>query len=161
MIALPDLIALNKRAARKPATQSRDCSFLFAKDGKSAICHSARTRSCFRLSEDATTTVFPRNGNPYQTPNKANREAFWAASYWFAQGQAAVDAFIEATEAGASVETANRLAFHASRPGWEAKRNKGTGSNKGQGEITARRKSGAAVESVGAFSWVWLHARTA
>jgi hypothetical protein len=101
---------------------TRDCSFLYNRDKSSVICHSARHRSTFRLSRDATTTVFPRNGNPYQRPFANCRRAFHAFLYWSEQGQAAVDSYIEAIELDSSLETAETAAFQASRPGWRIKK---------------------------------------
>jgi hypothetical protein len=161
MHSLEGIIALNSTRQVKPATDTRACSFLFSKDGLAVICHSARHRLCFRLSATATETVFPKNGNPYQRKNSACRNAFFAFQFWSKQGQRAVDAFIEAVEEGASLETAERNTFTASRPAWTAQRVPGTGKNATSlGEITARRKSGRLVESIGAFTWRHLHTRT-
>jgi hypothetical protein len=139
---------------------TRDCSFLFNKDKSSVICHSARHRSTFRLSANATTTVFPRNGNPYQRPFKNCRQAFHAFLYWSNQGQSAVDAFIEAIEVDSSLETAETAAFQASRPGWTVRRTP-CHTGKGKGLLYAFNIAGGFETRVGGVTIQELHKLTA
>jgi hypothetical protein len=130
----------------------RDCSFHFP-NHKSVICHSARHRSTFRLSADSTTTVFPRNGNPYQRVNKGCRLAFRSFWYWSKQEQSAVDAFIEAIEEEKGWEAADKAACIASRPLWTFQERKRPGFE----FIQATRRDGALAIHHSADSWREIH----
>lgn len=131
----------------------RDCSFHFP-NHKSVICHSARHRSTFRLSADATKTVFPKNGNPYQRAHKGCRDAFRAFWYWSKQEQASIDAFIEAIEEERGWARADKEACQASRPGWTFTARRG---RFGGIEITATRADGAFQIRHAADSWREIH----
>jgi hypothetical protein len=133
-------------------TTTRHCSFHYP-NKTSVICHSAIHRSAFRLSADATQTVFPKNGNPYQRAFKNCRKAFNAFWYWSKQEQAAIDSWIEAIEVDASLKTADRLACVNSRPGWTFTEQ----TRKGFEAVTATRKDGALQVRLSANSWRELH----
>jgi hypothetical protein len=130
----------------------RNCSYHYP-NASSVICHSATHRSAFRLSADATQTVFPKNGNPYQRAFKSCRAAFRAFWYWSKQEQASVNAWIEAVEIDAPLATADRLACQASRPGWTFTEQ----TRKGFEAVTAKRKDGALEITHSADSWRELH----
>lgn len=133
-------------------TITRHCSFHFP-NAKSVICHSAIHRSTFRLSIDATKTIFPKNGNPYQRVFKNCRDAFKSFWYWSKQEQAAIDSWIEAIEIDASLKTADRLACEASRPLWKFTAQ----TRKGFEHVTATRKDGALTLKHSANSWREIH----
>lgn len=96
----------------------RDCSFLFNNSRDSVICHSARHRSTFRLSANATSTIYKKDGTIYQRAFKNCRLAFASFLWVHKLGQAAVDCFIEAIEIDSSLDTAERLALSAAFPRW-------------------------------------------
>jgi len=133
----------------------RDCSFHYP-NASSVICHSAAHRSTFRLSVDATQTVFPKNGNPYQRAFKNCRAAFRAFWYWSKQEQASIDAWIEAIEIDAPLATADRLACEAARPGWAFSERKRPGFE----FIQATRADGALAIHHSASSWREIHHAT-
>lgn len=160
MQSLEGIIAQNRSKPTKPATETRKHGFHFLPSCQALILHSATHRCTEYHSADASSTVFPKNGYPYQRKNQYSRDVYFAAQYWLAQSETAAQAFIEHVFDGGEIERAERAAFVADRPGWSVHRNKGTGKNRGQGEIVARRQSGACVESIGAFSWRHLHAKT-
>jgi hypothetical protein len=130
----------------------RDCAFHFP-NHKSVICHSARHRSTFRLSADATKTVFPKNGNPYQRAFTGCRLAFRSFWYWSRQEQAAINAWIEAIEEERGWEQADKEACIASRPGWKFSERK----RPGFGYLSAARADGALAVHHSANSWRELH----
>ena len=133
----------------------RDCAFHYP-NASSVICHSARHRSTFRLSADATQTIFPKNGNPYQRAFTGCRLAFRAFWYWSKQEQSAINAWIEATEEERGHEQADKEACIASRPGWTFTERK----RPGFGYISATRADGALVIHHSANSWREIHHAT-
>jgi len=143
----------NKQNKERNKDIKRDCCFNYSKDHKSVICHSAAHRSTFQLSINATTTVFPKNGNPYQRAFKNCRDAFRAFWYWSKQEQTAINVWIEAIQVGASLNTANRLACIASRPLWTFTEQ----TRKGFRSVSATRPDGALTIKQSADSWSEIH----
>lgn len=134
----------------------RDCSFHYP-DETSVICHSARHRSTFRLSSDATKTIFPKNGNPYQRIFTGCRLAFKSFWYWSKQEQNAINAFIEAIGEEKGWKQADKEACLASRPDWSFSERKRPGFE----YLSATRAEGALTIHHSADSWRELHHETA
>lgn len=141
MISLPELKALNNRPPVVIRDNfNRDSSFVQSSRG--FVIHSGVHRSTAFISK------------------ADHQDGYFAFQYWSRQGQVAVNAFVELIIDGADLETCESNAFHKSRPDWQVTRTKGAGKLQGAGELTARRASGLAVESVGATTWRHLHERT-
>lgn len=142
MIALPELVALNNRAARGELkirdNFNRECSFVHSRD--CFIVHSAVHRS---------TACISKADHP---------DSYFAAQYWFAQGATERDEFITQIVGGASLEGAEERAFRASRPEWKVilPKSKGTQGNRALTAILPGRLE----TRVGAHTWRHLHART-
>jgi hypothetical protein len=93
--------------------------------------------------------------------SKTDHADCWHAfTYWRQQGQAAINAFVEAIIDGSDLATAESNAFHATRQDWRVTVKKTKQAFAGGDELTAWRKSGRLRSSVSAYTWRHLHART-
>lgn len=143
MIALPQLVSLNNRAAQgqlvKRDNFNRECSFVASRGG--FVIHSGVHRSTAYIHPDIC------------------RDTYFAAQYWLVAGSAERDAFITQIVGEASLADTEHRAFRAGRPDWTLKAPKARGSQ-GNAHFTATR-GGALQERVSAYTLRHLHARTA
>lgn len=140
MIGLPELVALNNRPQTRILDNfNRDSSFCESRSG--FVLHSAVHRS---------TSFVSRDEHP---------DSYFAASYWLRQGQEAVNAYVPAIVGGETQETAERAAFHATRPDWTVRHIPAAGKN-GSAFYEATRGAGL-KECQAAFTLRHLHAKTA
>ena len=125
--------SFNYFARVRPATSTRKNSAHVARNY--AVTHSAVHRSTEFFSRDATLTVFPKNGNPYQRKDQYSRDLFSALQFWKPKGDEAIDAFVGGLF-----------------PAWTFRAVKGTGKNRDSVAYEATRKSGKLQELIGACS---------
>lgn len=139
MISLPELIALNNRPPVRRDNFNRDSSFVQSKAG--FVIHSGIHRSTAFVSKED------------------HADCWFAFSYWSKQGQAAVNAFIEAIIDGGTLDTAEENAFRKSRPGWKVRKAVPKQRFAGGFELVATRGE-PLPEIQAASTWRHLHART-
>ena len=140
MIALDYLIQLNNRPRQRRDNFNRDSSFVESSTG--FVIHSAVHRS---------TAFVSRRDHP---------KGWHAFSYWKAQGQAAVNAFIEATIADCDLDECEAHAFTRTRPGWTVRRVTPKQKIGGGAELVASRPSGRLVQRAAGRTWRQLHTFT-
>ena len=141
MIGLPELKAANNRPRVIRDNFNRDSSFV--ESSKGYVIHSGIHRS---------TAFISKTDHP---------DCAFAFQYWKAQGQPAVNGFIESlVENTHDLEAAERTAFIRSRPEWTVREVKAAGASK-SATLEAETGSGGLRCLAGASTWRHLHARTA
>ena len=139
MHALETIIAMNEKPRVIRDNFNRDSSFCVSRSG--FVIHSGIHRSTAFISKD-------------ECP-----DSWFAFQYWSKQGQQAINAFIVAIIDGASLDGAERNAFHATRKGWSVILPKSCGTQ-GNFDLVAVRTRAGIQTRVGAATWRHLHART-
>jgi len=134
----------------KPATATRKNSALVKRNF--AITHSAVYRSTEFYSRDATQTIFPKNGNPYQRIDKHSREVFSVLTYWSKFGDEAIDGLVGAIFDNLSIEDCEHTAIAKRHPEWTFS------SVKYRGNLfTATLNDGKFQTRISALSWQQLN----
>ena len=140
MYPLETIKAINNRPHVRRDNFNRDSSAIASRGG--FVIHSGIHRETAFISPDD------------------HPDSFHSLNYWRHAGQKAVNAWIVAIIDGADVESAERAAFIAARPGWKLRANEGAGKLKGAAGYTATRKRGGFETRVSAFRLVHLHHKT-
>lgn len=140
----------NYFARVKPATATRKNSAHVTRDF--AVTHSAVHRSTEFFAREATVTVFPKNGNPYQRKDQYSRNVFEALQFWKIQGDEAIDAFVGGLFLNLEIVDCHLLALARVFPAWTFRAIAGTGKNSSQVAYEASRASGKLQELIGACS---------
>lgn len=132
MIGINELIRLNNNPPAIKDNFNRDSSA--CKSAKGYVIHSGIHRSTAFVNE------------------VEHKETFEALEYWKAQGQAALNGFIEAIIDGGTVALAEETACKRLLPDWTL--SGVASSGKGAGAIvTASRPSGKAIERISGKDW--------